>query len=91
MSLRKPGSAPTASTNSARSLRPFPKRPGFPAYLCSEFEIGAAGDFSACETVEAVVDELLRFSLNPSYEIATERDRQELIDMTERHFAEMQE
>ena len=59
--------------------------------LVQRVEIGAAGDFSACETVEAVVDELLRFSLNPSYEVATERDRQELIDMTERHFAEMQE
>jgi hypothetical protein len=59
--------------------------------LVQKIEIGAAGDFGACETVEAVVDELLKFSLNPSYEVATERERQELIDMTERHFAEMQE
>jgi hypothetical protein len=51
----------------------------------------APGDFSKCETVEEVVDDLLKYSLNPSCQIATERDRQELIDMTERHYAEMQE
>jgi hypothetical protein len=59
--------------------------------LVQKIEIGAAGDFSACETVEHVVDELLKYSLNPSYQIAAERDRQELINITERHFAEMQE
>jgi hypothetical protein len=56
-----------------------------------KLEVGGPGDFSACETVEAVVDDLLKYSLNPSYQVATERDRQELIDMTERQYAEVQE
>ena len=59
--------------------------------MVRKVEVGGPGDFSACETVEAVVDELLKYSLNPAYEIATERERQELIDMTERHFAAMDE
>jgi phage terminase small subunit len=59
--------------------------------MVQNVEVGGPGDFSACETVEAVVGELVKYSLNPSYQIATERDRQELINITERHFAEMQE
>ena len=59
--------------------------------LVQKLEVGGPGDFSACETVEAVVDELLKYDLNPAYEIATERDRQELIAMTRRHFAAVDE
>jgi hypothetical protein len=59
--------------------------------MVQKVEVGGPGDFSACETVEAVVDDLLKYSLNPSYQVATERDRRELIDMTERHHAKIQE
>jgi phage terminase small subunit len=59
--------------------------------LVQKMEVGGPGDFSKCETVEAVVDDLLKYSLNPSYQIATERDRQELIDLAHRHHAEIAE
>src|SRR5512143_604264 len=59
--------------------------------MVQKMEVGGPGDFSQCETVEEVVDELVKYSLNPSYQIATERDRQDLIAMYERHFAETQE
>lgn len=59
--------------------------------MVQKVEVGGVGDFSACETVEAVVDDLLKYSLHPAHQIATERDRQELIAMTERHYAEIQE
>ena len=36
-------------------------------------EVGGPGDLSTCETVEETVDDLLKYSLNPSYQIATER------------------
>jgi len=35
--------------------------------MVQKVEVGGPGDFSACETVEAVVDDLLKYSLNPSY------------------------
>jgi hypothetical protein len=59
--------------------------------LVQKMEVGGPGDFSKCETVEEVVDDLLKYSLNPSYQIASERDRQDLIAMYERHYAETQE
>ncbi len=59
--------------------------------LVQKVEIGHAGDFSACETVEDVVEDLLRYSLNPSYQVATERDRQELIAIANRYNAETEE
>jgi hypothetical protein len=59
--------------------------------LVQKMEAGGPSDFSKCETVEETVDDLLKYSLNPSYKIATERDRQDLIDMTVRHYGEMQE
>jgi hypothetical protein len=42
-------------------------------------------------TGPAVVDELLQYGLNPSYQIATEQDRQQLVDLMLRHHAEVRE
>jgi hypothetical protein len=33
----------------------------------------------------------MKYSVHPAHQIATERDRRELVDMTEGHFAEIQE
>jgi hypothetical protein len=53
-----------------------------------KIEVGAPGSFEKCETVEAVVDELLRYSLNP-YQAVTDADREGLIALYERHMQEV--
>ena len=40
--------------------------------MVEKMEIGPAGAFDECESIEAIVDELLNYDLNPAYEIATE-------------------
>ncbi len=56
--------------------------------LVQRTEIGAPGDFDKCESTEEIVDTLLAYNLNPSYQVATEQERQQLIDLLERQFAE---
>jgi hypothetical protein len=43
--------------------------------LVQKVEVGGAGDFSGCDSVEAVADELITYFLNPSYQPASEQDR----------------
>jgi hypothetical protein len=54
-----------------------------------KIEVGGVGSFDKCETVEAVVGELLRFSLSPHVAV-TEQDQRALVAMYVRHFAEVQ-
>jgi hypothetical protein len=53
-----------------------------------KIEIGAAGDFSKCETAADVVDELLFYSLSPHVPV-DEQDRRALVGIYEKHFAEV--
>jgi phage terminase small subunit len=48
--------------------------------MVQKVEVGGPGDFGACETIEAVADEMLKFRL-PPYASITEQDRQGLIDL----------
>ncbi len=63
--------------------------------LVNRTEIGAPGDFDKCETIAEVagtmLDSIFKDSLNPSYQIPTERDRQQLVDLLMRQFAEVGE
>jgi hypothetical protein len=52
-----------------------------------KIEIGDAGSFDHCTSAEGVIDELLRYSINP-YHAVTDQDRRDLIEMFSRHSAE---
>jgi hypothetical protein len=54
-----------------------------------KLEIGGPGDFSACASVEGVVGELLLYELSPHVPVH-EGDRRTLVEMYNRHFAEVQ-
>jgi Terminase small subunit len=58
--------------------------------MVQKVEVGGVGDFSKCDTVEAVVDELLRYDLD-QFHPPTEADRKGLIALYTRHFAEEDE
>jgi phage terminase small subunit len=45
-----------------------------------QVEIGGPGDFSNCSNAESIVDELVKFSLNPYHDFRDE-DRQTLLEM----------
>lgn len=59
--------------------------------MVDKVEVGPAGAFDKCESIEAIADEMLTYDLNPAYEVATDRDRQELIDMLKRNLAAVAE
>ena len=54
-----------------------------------KIEVGGVGSFDKCETVEAVVGELLLYELSPHVPVH-EGDRRALVEMYNRHFAEVQ-
>ena len=54
--------------------------------LIQRTEIGGPGDFGACDLVEAVADEMLKFET--FYGPVSERDRRGLIDLLTRQFDE---
>jgi len=58
--------------------------------MVQKVEVGGPGDFSKCDSIEAVVDELLRYDLD-QFHPPTEADRRGLIALYERHFAEVDE
>ena len=58
--------------------------------MVDKVEVGAPGAFDKCETIEAVVDELLRYDLD-QWHPATEADRKGLIALYRRHFSEVEE
>ena len=58
--------------------------------MVERVEVGPAGAFDKCDTVEAVVDELLRYDLD-QWHPATEADRKGLVALCTRHFAEIEE
>jgi phage terminase small subunit len=57
--------------------------------MVDKVEVGPAGAFDKCDTVEAVVDEVLRFQ--DPFHPATKADRKGLIALYERHMAEVSE
>ena len=58
--------------------------------MVDKVEVGAPGAFDKCDTVEAVVDELLRYDLD-QFHPATDADRKALVALNRRHFAEIEE
>jgi hypothetical protein len=58
--------------------------------MVQKIEVGGPGDFSDCNNTEAVVDELLKYSVNPYHDLRDE-DRQALMAMFDRHAAETHE
>lgn len=58
--------------------------------MVDKVEVGAPGAFDKCDTVEAVVDELLRYDLD-QFHPATDADRKALVALYRRHFAEIEE
>ncbi len=57
-------------------------------FLVQKMEVGGAGAFEKCDTMEAVVDELLHYSFN-SYRAVADADRQGLIALFKRHMQEV--
>ena len=58
--------------------------------LRDKVEIGAAGDFDACETVEAVAEKLLE-EPQIRFRPVNEEDRQGLVDLLQQHGEEVQQ
>jgi len=58
--------------------------------LRDKVEIGAAGDFDSCDSVEAVADKLLQ-EPQVRFRPVNEEDRQGLVDLLQRHGEEVQE
>jgi hypothetical protein len=58
--------------------------------MVDKVEVGAPGAFDKCDSIEAVVDELLRYGLD-QWHPATEADRKGLIALNERQFQEVDE
>jgi hypothetical protein len=58
--------------------------------LIERVEVGGPGDFDNCNNAEAIVDELIKFSLNPYHDFRAE-DRRALIEMFRRQTAETHE
>jgi hypothetical protein len=58
--------------------------------MVDKVEVGAPRAFDKCDSIEAVVDELLRYGLD-QWHPATEADRKGLIALNERHFQEVDE
>jgi hypothetical protein len=56
--------------------------------MVDKVEVGAPGAFDKCDSIEAVVDELLRYGLD-QWHPATEADRKGLVALYERHFQEV--
>jgi hypothetical protein len=57
--------------------------------MVERVEVGAAGDFGACDTVEQVVDELLRYE--SPHMVVDEQDRRTLVEMYKAHFVEVEQ
>jgi hypothetical protein len=55
-----------------------------------QIEIGGPGSFDHCSSAEAIVDELLKYSINPYHDLRDE-DREALIEMFRRQTAETHE
>jgi hypothetical protein len=55
--------------------------------LTQKIEVGAPGSFDHCNSTEAVVDELLKYEVNPYHDLRDE-DRDFLIALFERFYAE---
>jgi phage terminase small subunit len=58
--------------------------------MVQKIEVGGPGDFSGCSNAEAIVDELLKYSVNPYHDLRDE-DRQALLEMFRRQTAETHE
>jgi hypothetical protein len=58
--------------------------------LIQRTEIGSPGDFSKCDSIAAVVDEMLQLQVN-AYHALTKHDREHLTALLERSFAEVSE
>jgi phage terminase small subunit len=55
--------------------------------LVQKVEVGGPGDFGKCNSIEAVVDEILKYEINPYHDLRDE-DRDYLVALFERFFAE---
>jgi hypothetical protein len=55
--------------------------------LIERIEVGQAGDFAQCNSAGEIVDDLLKYNLNP-YHAVTDQDRETLIEMFNRHASE---
>jgi hypothetical protein len=56
--------------------------------LVQKMGVGSPDYFSTCNSIEEIVDEMLSYRLNASYQTFTEEDRQYFIDLMNRFFAE---
>ena len=61
--------------------------------MVEKVEVGNPGDFSGCETVQAVVNKILAGPGGPieQYYPVDEQDRQGLLDLIERHHIELED
>ena len=58
--------------------------------MVQKMEVGGPGSFDKCTTAVEIVDELFLYELSPHVPVH-EQDRRALVEMYERHFAEVQE
>jgi hypothetical protein len=78
----------TSKSQFSAAIKAVVEKSRIAGLLIERVEIGAPYSFEQCSNAEAIIDEMLKYKLNP-YHAVTEQDRETLIEMLNRQVAEL--